>query len=512
MMMLIKYLKEIALWSALVCFCHSAAAESMTRMGGTLEEFMISLQAAGALSSGQTYYIINSCAGGNFVFDNHYLQRDSDCAQEMRNYLLVQVLADVMSPETARYIAGVLGVDTQESMDDTKRRTLNPVPADYEGNGNVEFLGSIDAVPSFLSGYNDIYNGIWGYTVGSREYVLQCHSAGLVIIDITDASNPFRVQLIRMEGGTIWRDVDIYRSERLGRTFAYVGAQSGGNMWVVDLTPLSGTTPHIYPPIWFWNRYDRGFTDYGHTIYANQELGLLFLNSAASGGRGCTILDVERNPAFPRMLSQYGGYGFDCHDTYARAGVTVPGLSGPRDLLYAADGYSGRYRVVDITDIRSGGDPVVIGESEAFDNAYGHSVWLSDDSNYLYVFDEFDAFDMAVLDVSDPVGQGLPLLNTFQYSEEATADATVHNGQVLGNHLIVAYYAIGLRVFDISDPMNIVETGKLESYRDPTNSGEIGGRFLSTDGGWNVYSFFESGKIALSDTESGTFILRLTDA
>ena len=94
-------------------------------------------------------------------------------------------------------------------------------PADYTGNGNVRLLGHVDVQPpNPYYGDNSttgmLYNGIWGYATGAREYALQCNSTGLHIIDVTDPLAPYRVQFINMSGGLnppkgrIWRDVDIY--------------------------------------------------------------------------------------------------------------------------------------------------------------------------------------------------------------------------------------------------------------------------------------------------------------
>ena len=115
------------------------------------------------------------------------------------------------------------------------------VPADYTGNGNVTKLGQINAQPpSPYYGDNTstgtLYNGIWGYATGSREYALQCNSFGLHVIDVTDPAAAFRVQYIDMSGGVsppkgrIWRDVDIHEDPVSGKTYAYVGAQSNGNL------------------------------------------------------------------------------------------------------------------------------------------------------------------------------------------------------------------------------------------------------------------------------------------
>ena len=85
---------------------------------------------------------------------------------------------------------------------------LAAAPANYTGNGNVTLLGRLDTQPpSPYYGDNSstgtLYNGIWGYATGAREYALQCNSFGLHIVDVTNPAAPFQVQYIDMSGGVI---------------------------------------------------------------------------------------------------------------------------------------------------------------------------------------------------------------------------------------------------------------------------------------------------------------------
>ncbi|NNJ87903.1 MAG: choice-of-anchor B family protein, partial [Eudoraea sp.] len=77
-----------------------------------------------------------------------------------------------------------------------------------------------------------------------------------------------------------------------------------------------------------------------------------------------------------------------------------------------------------------------------------------------------------------------------------------HNVYVKGNDLFLANYTAGVRIIDISDIVNgnIVETGFFDSF--PS------GNSASFNGVWSVYPFFESGKIVISDINSGLFILQ----
>ena len=74
--------------------------------------------------------------------------------------------------------------------------------------GIVKFIGKSGR---FALTSNRLYNGIWGYKKGRREYALQCNSIGLNILDVTDkpasGSTYPVIQTITMSGGDTWRDV-----------------------------------------------------------------------------------------------------------------------------------------------------------------------------------------------------------------------------------------------------------------------------------------------------------------
>jgi choice-of-anchor B domain-containing protein len=367
-----------------------------------------------------------------------------------------------------------------------------PAPANYSGNGNVTKLGQLNPYAPFpyygeASG-GQLYGGVWGYAAAGREYALLTHSQGLAIIDVTDPTKPVPRQFIAGVGGRVHHDIDTYRDPASGRTYAYFGGQEGEHLFSIDLSYLPGTIPSSAIR-------DLGRTNYAHTLQVTD--GLLFTNGA--GSRGCQVFDVRANPANPPLLAQgWKGTGRDCHDSFSRD-----------NLLYSADGYSTQWRIVDISGIRSGVPPTLIGETAAKPGMYAHSGWLSDDSRYLFTFEESNVEDINIFDVSNP---SAPLnVKTFQWSGDATAKSKVHNGQVKGNLLYVAYYEAGFRVFDIADPLEPVEVGKYETWRDPDGDGTfnrpVTGKY---NGAWNVYTQLPSGNILVSDMLSGLFVFRVT--
>ena len=432
-------------------------------------------------------------------------------AAELEAWLHAQERGGQISRDTHIYLAALLGLGEPEAI------ALAPAPAGYSGNGNVTKLGQLDPQPPAVYYGNNtstgtLYNGMWGYATGTREYALQSNSFGLHIIDVTNPSAPFRVQYIDMSGGVtpprgrIWRDADIHYDTVSGKTYAYVGAQSNGNLWVVDLSYLSGSTPqgvdsNPIPPAGI---ADRGRTNYGHTVFVND--GLLFMNTANAGSTlGCQIFDLLLNPFDPPVIAGWSGSGRDCHDSVARN--NVPG-SGGKNLLYSADGYATRHRILDITSVRSGGTPTLLGETAPVSGIYAHSSWLTEDSRYLYTFDEFNVYDVGVYDVSNPASPAQ--VHTFQYSGDATANSRTHNGQIRGKYLLLAYYEAGFRVFDISNPVNPVEVGKYETWRDPDGDGTFNqGMTGNFNGAWDLYVFLPSGNVVLSDMKSGTFVFRV---
>ncbi|MGE0883923.1 MAG: choice-of-anchor B family protein [Blastocatellales bacterium] len=493
-----KKLAIVALLFAIALAIAGVAVLAHDESPGAIENYLHNLVADGAITEAQ-----------HEAIDNLFAQNK---LEQLRTYLDAQERGGRLSHDMHLYINALLGL--------TAPATIQAAaPAGYTGNGNVTLLSQINVQPpnpyyGDNSSTGTLYSGIWGYATGSREYALQCNSFGLHIIDVTDPYAPFRVQFIDMSGGVnppkgrIWRDVDIHTDPGSGKTYAYIGAQSNGNLWVVDLSYLSGLTPHSVDsnPIPPAGIADRGRTNYGHTVFVNDGLGLLFMNTANNGSTlGCQIFDLLQNPFDPPLIASWSGSGRDCHDSYARA--NVPG-SGGKDLLYSADGYATRYRVIDITNIRTTGTTTLLGESAPVSGIYAHSNWPTEDSQYLFAFDEFNVRDIGVYDISNPVNP--TQVNAFQWSGDATANSRIHNGQVRGKYLLTAYYEAGFRAFDVSNPFNPVEVGKYETWRDPDGDGNFNQSITGNyNGAWNVHVFLPSGNVLLSDMKSGTFIFRV---
>jgi len=180
----------------------------------------------------------------------------------------------------------------------------------------------------------------------------------------------------------------------------------------------------------------------------------------------------------------------------------------------------GTYRLIDITNIRTSPQLPFIGQTRFSAGIYAHSNVVSDDGKIMFAFDESNEVDIAAYDIS--VLSRPKLISKFQWSGEyKEGNSKVHNGAIQGNNLIVAYYNAGFRVFDITDVYQIKETGKYETYCDPDGDGIFNRNIgcihrsyrgtMSYAGSWNIATL-PSGKILISDTNYGTFVVSIKAA
>jgi len=83
-------------------------------------------------------------------------------------------------------------------------------------------------------------------------------------------------------------------------------------------------------------------------------------------------------------------------------------------------------------------------------------------------------------------------------------NAADHNLYVVGDYIFAANYASGLRIFDATDPVNLTEVGSFDTFPANDNGGFVGA--------WNVFPFFPSGNLIVSDRQGGLFVLDPTRA
>lgn len=336
-------------------------------------------------------------------------------------------------------------------------------------------------------------NDSWGWTDPStgKEYVLMATNANVSFVDITDTANP--VYLGNLPTATVnssWRDVKVYNNHAF-----IVSEASSHGMQVFNLTRLRNVAN---PPETF--NSDHHFTGFGsaHNIVINEASGYAYIVGTNRGGPfagGPLFINIQ-NPTVPIDEGGFreGGYSHD-------AQVVI--YNGP-DSDYVGHEIligSNENEVV-IADVTDKANPTTISTISYSNVGYTHQGWFTDDMNYFILGDELDELNIGI-NTRSLVFNFSDLDNPTLHSTYSGPTLAIdHNGYVKGNIYYLANYRAGVRMIDISqiDSGTMTEVGFFDTF--PSNDS------ASFDGVWNVYPYFSSGNIVLSDINSGLFIVR----
>jgi len=331
-------------------------------------------------------------------------------------------------------------------------------------------------------------NDCWGWTdpQDGKEYAIFCLIEGTAFIDISDPINPVYLGKLPTENSSsTWRDAKTYNN------FAFIVSEDPGHgMQIFDLTKLRNVNN---PPVIFSE--DTHYSGFGsaHNIVINEESGYAYGVGTDMNGGGPHFINIQ-DPMNPVFEGSHTADGYS-HD----AQVVI--YNGPdsdytgREILFGSN--EDEVVIVDVTDK---GNPQTISTID-YDNVnYTHQGWLTEDHRYFLLGDEADEINVGfntrtiVFDFND-------LDNPqFHFEYSGPTASTDHNGYVKDNKFYLSNNAAGLRVVDIDDIAsgNMNEIGYFDSYILDNNAGY--------NGAWNVYPFFESGNIVISDRTEG-FIL-----
>ena len=333
-----------------------------------------------------------------------------------------------------------------------------------QGSSNVQFVGNFNKYS--LVGYNDC----WGYTApDGKEYALLGVVSGTSIIEIMDQVTLREVAFIpNPSGNSLWKDIKTYRN------YAYVVNELGGGLQIINLSqlPVTATLAATYT----------GFPT-SHNIYIDTARALLYAEGTAS--QPVRALSLE-NPTSPVQISFFGPPSQSIHDVYARG-----------DRAYVSDGTGPLGTSYSVYNVSNPATPTLLKQFFVPNGGYAHNAWLSDDGNYLMTTEETVGKTVKVWNISD--------LNSVQMrGEYLAASGLAHNTHIKGNYAYISHYKDGLRIVDISNPASPTEVGYYNTY-----IGNLSGIF---HGAWGAYPFFNSGKVLISDMESGLTIVHFAGA
>ena len=318
-----------------------------------------------------------------------------------------------------------------------------------------------------------LHNSCWGYTApNGREYAFFGTQIGTSIVDITE--KPIREVVFISGPKSTWRNIKVYKN------YAYISTEdrnveAGAGLQIVDLSLLPDTAILV--------RTDTNTFISAHTLWiADHYLYAMGTKAEVEVNGGAVILDLEPDPTNPKRVG--GVDHFYYHDAFIRNDT----------LIGAAVNGDG----CDIYDVSDKANPVPIA-TITYPSSGTHNAEMTQDGKYVVTSDEvgFTKKTMKVWDIQDPDD----IVMVAEYSPNIIE--TIHNVRINGRYAFVAWYTAGIRVIDLIDPEHPREVGFYDTYQ-----GDDGG----FNGVWEVYPHFPSGKIAISDRNSGLYILEFNDA
>jgi len=337
-------------------------------------------------------------------------------------------------------------------------------------------------------------NDSWGWTdsFDGKEYALMGLDDGTAFVDISDPEVP--LYLGKLPSATVnssWRDIKVYED------YAFIVSEAPGHgLQVFDLSKLrSVKTQQTFDS-------DLNFNEFGnaHNIAINKESGFAYVLGSKLFDGGPAFIDIN-SPLNPSIV---GGYSFSSYTHDAQ----VVNYNGPdtrfkeKEILFGSNSIGGENNQLIILDVTDKKKPELISSIEYSNAGYTHQGWISDDHKYFFLGDELDELKIGhrtktrVFDIQNLEN---PIIHNTYYGQTASID---HNLYVKGSKIYMANYTSGMRVVDfnnISDN-DFREEGYFDTYPSDNSTNFFGA--------WNVYPFFSSGVILISDINYGLFIVK----
>ncbi|MEC7863815.1 MAG: choice-of-anchor B family protein [Bacteroidota bacterium] len=314
------------------------------------------------------------------------------------------------------------------------------------------------------------YNECWGVVVNEREFAIIGSTAGTHFFDVTDPANSSQVAFVAgayTGVGVIHRDYHDFE----GYLYAVCDEGNTSTLQIIDISNLPNSVNTVYD--------SNALITKSHNIYIDTTSAKMY----SCGTNGTMQVYSLNSPQNPILIYSYNTY---VHDAYII-----------NDIAYLNCGGNGLI-IEDFTMVDTIGDqPTLLGSLTSYHDAgYNHSGWLNENKTIYAMFDENHGYDVKILDVSDL--NNISVLSIFNSGVDSQSMA--HNGIIKGDLLFISYYHDGLRVFDISDPYNPIQSWQYDTYSSTNYAGYRGA--------WGVYPNLPSGNIIVSDMQTGLYLFQ----
>ena len=335
---------------------------------------------------------------------------------------------------------------------------------------NVELLDHWNDTLVPNNGFGATFNEVWGFVQNDEEYAVIGSSVGTHFFRITTNDEFEEITMIpgAFQGPVVHRDYHDHNG------YLYAICQQGSStLQIMDLQYLPDSVSVVYDSDTLFN--------VAHNVFVDTAMAKLYV--CGPPGAAMTVYSID-DPIDPVFL----GFFFETdyvHDCFVR-----------NDTAYLNCGGQGLF-VYDFS--QSILFPDLLGSLTSYtDQGYNHAGWLSVDGNKYVFSDETQAMRMKVCDVSDLTDiqvQGL-------FNSEQDSGTVPHNVMIKEDIVYVSHYNDGLQIFNVSDPTNPVKVGYYDTWLGPDDS--------HFKGAWGIYAFLPSGRLLISDRQSGLYLFNFT--
>ena len=335
----------------------------------------------------------------------------------------------------------------------------------------------------------------WGWTdpETGKEWAIIGRSNGVAFVDVSDPGNiVYTANLPRPGdvGNNVWADVKVYKNH----AFMVADAVSNYGMQVFDLTRLRDIQN---PPVTLSADAEYSAFNSAHNIAINTDTGFAYIVGGDTCNGGPHMVDI-RNPQSPEFAGCFADDGYS-HDIQCVVYRGPDNEHNGKEICFASN--EDTLTVIDVTDKSK---PVQLSRTPYEQTGYTHQGWLTENQDYFIMDDELDELNQPAIDTTRTLTMDVSDLDQPALAGDHLADGASidHNQYVVGNYTYQANYRRGLRVLKLDD----LSTGSMTevAYFDTYPEGDGNG----FDGAWNIYPFFPSGNLLISDFNRGFFLVR----